>query len=211
MIKSIISLLLVLFILFFYCKIRNIENFIFKTEQSCIDNCILNKTSICSSADINCKRNKCIDFCKKNGPCDNDLCIYKKKVDLENNPPEAIDYPNIKFFREYIYLSWFKPETYYKDPILKYIIVIEDNNTKETMVQFINNNNNNLVKHNINGLTNNNTYNIKIYSENNNGKSKPLEINNLFYPSKEFVINGNVLTLGKPDDTKIPKDINDIT
>lgn len=200
MIRPIIIFILVLLILYFYCKLNNIEKFVFNTEIACVDSCILN----------NGKKDYCIEYCKT---CNDNECLYRKNIDLENKPPDIITSPNIKFFSEHIYLSWFKPDTHYKHPILKYIIIIEDNNTNETTVQFITNNNNDLVNHNITGLTNNNTYNFKIFSENEKGKSKPLEMNNVFYPSNELVINkgkvGSKLTLPpNTGDSYIQKIIN---
>ena len=186
-----------LFILFFYNKIKNTENFVYKTELACIDSCILNKINIhntCSYNDMNCKHFKCSNYCKL--LCENDVCIYKKNIDLEKSPPETIDKPVIKFFKDYINLSWFKPVSSIKHPVLEYIIFIESadniNNTKT--IQFVKQNDSELVEHNITGLENNKSYNLKIFAVNSIGKSKPYELNNLFYPSKNIVINNNIIS-----------------
>lgn len=193
MIKLFIITILLIFILYLYCKIKNTEYFTFKTELACIDHCILNNPTKCSSDSIDCKHNECADYCKK---CDNDICIFNKEKDFEKSPPQVIDYPKINFFKDYIKLSWFKPETHPQCPILKYIITIQDDTTKNNTIQFIHSNNDNLVNYNLTGLKNNNTYNLKLFSENINGKSIPLEIKNLFYPSKQFVISNSEIKSG---------------
>ena len=193
MIKVFIIILLIIFILHNFYKINKKEFFMFKTEQSCIDSCILNKNiEKCNYNDYECRHKECINYCKVS--CKEDECLYKKTINLKQRPPDKIKIPNLKFYNDSIYLSWFKPNNNDMFPILKYIIIIENEQLKDITIQFNSSINKDLVDHYITGLNKDNSYTIKIYSENQLGKSEPVVINSVFYPSQNTIIKKFIYT-----------------
>jgi len=171
MIKLILTFFLILGILYIYCKISNKESFgNWVSKQHCIDSCIIDKMNNTpfkmETANTNC-RTKCERNCKDN------KCSYFDVLNLKKSTPEKIQNERVTINEDNIHITWFKPKTSIEHPILRYICVIENNEDKSIEIEIPNNSNTNLLEHYLRGLKKDSWYNIKLYSENDNGLSLP--------------------------------------
>jgi hypothetical protein len=171
MIKLILTFFLILGILYIYCKISNKESFDnWVSEQHCIDSCIVDKINTPSfkmeDANTDC-RTTCEDNCKDK------KCSYIDVLNLKKSPPGKIHNERVTINEASIHITWFKPKTSIEHPILRYICVIENDEDKSIELEIPNNSNTNLMEHYLRGLKKDTLYNIKLYSENDNGLSLP--------------------------------------
>jgi len=194
MIKLIVIFILILLNLYFYCKISNKESFsTYVSERHCVDDCLIVKKvdntvgtdwdleSISKETITNLVsecRKKCEGDCKKNN------CNYVEVLNLKKNPPEKIKNEKVDIQNDYIRVSWFKPKTSKEHPILRYICIIENLNDKSIEFEIPNISNNDLMEHYFRGLKKGEFYNIKIYSENDNGISNPIILRRLSLKEK---------------------------
>tara|TARA_B100000787_G_scaffold147891_1_gene119082 strand:+ start:449 stop:1180 length:732 start_codon:yes stop_codon:yes gene_type:complete len=195
--KLIVVGILILLILKFYCKIRDIrtkEPFEDSTsEQHCIDSCIIVLGSDRGSNNGGWKNvtaeqvaeyfKTCTRTCEKN--CKDNSCNYVEVLNLKKSPPEKIKNERVNIKPDYIHITWFKPKTSKEHPVLRYICIIENETDKSITVEIPNISNNDLMEHYFRGLQKNVFYNIKIYSENNNGISNPVIINRISLSDKK--------------------------
>ena len=184
MIKLIVIFILILLNLYFYCKISNKESFsTYVSERHCVDDCLIKKGGDNWSKDeikqyVSECRKKCEGDCKKNN------CNYVEVLNLKKNPPEKIKNEKVDIQNDYIRVSWFKPKTSKEHPILRYICIIENLNDKSIEFEIPNISNNDLMEHYFRGLKKGVFYNIKIYSENDNGISNPIILRRLSLKEK---------------------------
>ena len=177
MIKLIVIFFLVLGILYLYCKISGKEDYVdFVSELHCIDSCLITKydTGGGDSIDLDNANKECTKKCESD--CKDKGCNYFDKLNFSKSPPEKIHKPVVTINDENIHVTWFKPKTSKEHPVLRYILIIENDNQKSIEIEIPNKSNSNLMEHYIRGLTRDVYYNIHIYSENDNGLSHPVII-----------------------------------
>ena len=176
MIKFVVLFFLVLGILYLYCKISNKESFDnYVSELHCIDSCIMKRFQLNNDND-NTKLNEYNTLCKTECEtnCRNKNCSYYDILNLKKSPPGKILNERVVVNEDNIHITWFKPKTSLEHPVLRYICVIENDSNKSVEIEIPNNSNTDLVEHYMRGLKKNTFYNVKIYSENDNGLSLPV-------------------------------------
>lgn len=178
MIKLILTFFLILGILNIYCKISNKESFgNWVSEQHCIDSCIIGKMHTQCSSNTKCsaimdtETKNCRKQCESN--CKDKKCSYFDILNLKKSPPGKIQNERVTINEDNIHITWFKPKTSKEHPILRYVCVIENDEDKSIELEIPNNSNTNLLEHYLRGLKKDTLYNIKLYSENDNGLSLP--------------------------------------
>ena len=183
--------LFIAFNMFIKIKKETYTNKVFRSEQSCIDDNIVsnynNGVDENGKEQIRDKLEALYEESKKycqSSTCKDTECLYKKQINLEKHTPKKIHGEHVKINDDNIFISWFKPETNYKYPVLKYICIIEDKTNNTTEIQIPNMSKNDLQEYFVRNLNKNTIYDIKLYSENMIGLSEPLAINNLSLQSK---------------------------
>ena len=114
-----------------------------------------------------------------------DFFNQEEVLNLKKSPPEKIKNERVNIKPDYIHITWFKPKTSKEHPVLRYICIIENDMDKSIKFEIPNISNNDLMEHYFRGLQKNVFYNIKIYSENNNGISNPVIINRISLSDKK--------------------------
>jgi hypothetical protein len=185
MIKFLFLFFLVLGILYMYCKISNKEAFDnYVSELHCIDSCIMKHFNENNDKHkMNDYNTQCKNECETN--CRNKNCSYYDILNLKKSPPGKILNERVVVNKDNIHITWFKPKTSIEHPVLRYICVIENDNDKSVEIEIPNLSNTDLIEHYMRGLKKNTFYNIKIYSENDNGLSHPVILKRVSIRNKD--------------------------